>query len=168
LKHILAYVKGTKHYGITYKSGSSLEPIGYIDSNYTCCRDTRQSTKDNIFLVAGGPISWECKRQDTVALFTVEAEFMAFLKATTQALWMFKYFHEVGLPVNKPLTICADNSGYIANSTTEKNHQCTKHIDIWHHFIKEHVKLGNVRFQYIPTTENTADLLTKPLPRDTL
>ena len=57
LKHILAYVKGTKHYGITYKSGSSLEPIGYIDSNYTCCRDTRQSTKDNIFLVAGGPIS---------------------------------------------------------------------------------------------------------------
>jgi len=30
------------------------------------------------------------------------------------------------------------------------------------------VKLGNIRFQYIPTTENTADLLTKPLPRDTL
>ena len=133
LKHILAYVKGTKHYGITYKSGSSLELIGYIDSNYACCRDTRQSTKGNIFLVAGSPISWECKRQDTVALFTVEAEFMAFLKATTQALWMSKYFHEVGLPVNKPLTICADNSRSIANSTTEKNHQCTKHIDIWHH-----------------------------------
>jgi len=81
---------------------------------------------------------------------------------------MSKYFYEVGLPVNRLLTICADNSGSIANSTTEKNHRRTKHIDIRHHFIKEHVKLGNVRFQYIPTTENTADLLTKPLPRDTL
>ena len=103
-----------------------------------------------------------------MALSTVEAEFMTFLKATTQALWMSKYFHEVRLLVNKPLTICADNSGSIANSTTEKNHRHTKHIDVRHHFIKEHVKLGNVRFQYIPTTENTADLLTKPLPRDTL
>jgi len=83
LKHILAYVQGTKYYGITYKGSSSLELIKYIDFNYTGYKDTRQSTKGNIFLVAGGPISWECKRQDTVALSTIEAEFMAFLKATT-------------------------------------------------------------------------------------
>ena len=168
LKHVLAYVKGTKHYGITYKGGSSLEPVGYVDSDYAGCRDTRRSTEGNIFLVAGGPVSWECKRQDTVALSTVEAEFMAFSKATTQALWISKYFDEIGLPVNKPLTIYADNSGSIANSTTDKNHRRTKHIDVRHHFIKEHVKLGNIIFQYTRTTENTADILTKPLPRDTL
>jgi len=62
LKHILAYVQGTKHYGITYKGGSSLKPIEYVDSNYAGYRDTRRSTKGNIFLVASGPISWECKR----------------------------------------------------------------------------------------------------------
>jgi len=122
LKHVLAYVKGTKHYGITYKGGSSLELIGYVNSDYASCRDTRRSTEGNVFLVAGGPVSWECKRQDTVVLSTVEAEFMAFSKATTQALWISKYFDKVGLPVNKPLTICADNSGSIANSTTDKNH----------------------------------------------
>jgi len=118
--------------------------------------------------VAGGLISWECKRQDTIALSTVEAEFMAFLKATTQALWMSKYFHEVELPVNRPLTIYANNSRSIANSTTKKNYRHTNHINIQHYFIKEHVKLGNVRFQYIPTTENTANLLTKLLLRDIL
>jgi len=57
LKHILAYVKDTKHYGITYKGSSSLEPIGYVDSDYAGCRDTRWSTEGNIFLVAGSPIS---------------------------------------------------------------------------------------------------------------
>jgi len=40
----------------------------------------------NIFMVARGPVSWECKKQDTVALSMVEAEFMVFSKATTQAL----------------------------------------------------------------------------------
>jgi len=86
LKHVMAYIKGTINYDITYKGGSSLEPSRYVDSDYVGCKDTRQSTKGNIFMVARGPVSWECKRQDTVALSIVEAEFMAFLKATTQAL----------------------------------------------------------------------------------
>jgi len=81
-------------------------------------------------MVAGGPVSWECKRQDTVALSIVKAKFMAFSKATTQALWLFKYFDEVGLSINKPLTIYVDNSGSIANSLNNKNHGRTKHIDV--------------------------------------
>jgi len=86
LKHALTYIKGTKHYGITYKGNSSLKPIEYVDSDYAGCKDTRCSTEGNVFVVAGGPISWKYKRQDTVALSTVETEFMAFLRATTQAL----------------------------------------------------------------------------------
>ena len=86
LKHILAYIKGTINYRITYKGGESLKPYGYVDSNYAGCKDTRQSTEGNIFMVAEGPVSWESKRQDTVALSTVEAEYMVFTKATTQAL----------------------------------------------------------------------------------
>jgi len=93
---------------------------------------------------------------------------MAFSKATTQALWLSKYFDEVGLPIPRPLKIFADNSGSISNSLNDKNHWCTKHIDMWHYFTKEHTKLGDVIFQYTPTTENIADILTKALPRDTL
>jgi len=93
---------------------------------------------------------------------------MAFSKATTQALWLLKYFNEVGLSVTRPLKIFADNSGSISNSLNDKNHQHMKHMDVRHHFIKEHTKLGNVIFQYTPTTENVADILTKALPRDTL
>lgn len=97
LKDVLVYIKDTKHYGIIYKGGSSLESTGYVDSKYAGCRDTRCLTKGNIFVVAGCPISWEHKRQDTVALSIVEAEFMVFLRATTQALQISKYFDKVGL-----------------------------------------------------------------------
>jgi len=143
-----------------------MDPVGFVDSDFAGCKNTRRSTEDNIFLAAGGPISWETKRQDTVALSTVEAEFMAFSRATTQALWLSKYF-EIGLPIAKPVIICADNIGSISISTNDKNHRRTKHIDIRHHFIKERTKANEVTFQYIPTAENIADLLTKPLPRDT-
>lgn len=54
---MLTHVKGTKYYGITYKGGNSLELIGYIDSNYASCKDTRWSTEGNVFIVAGSPIS---------------------------------------------------------------------------------------------------------------
>ena len=73
-------------------------------------------------MVAGGPVSWECKRQDIVALSTVEVKFMVFSKTTTQALWLLKYFNEVGLSVIRPLKIFADNSSSISNSLNDKNH----------------------------------------------
>jgi len=93
-----------------------------VDSDFAGCKDTRRSTEGMIFIVAGGPVSWESKRQDTVALSTAEAEYMAFSRTTTQAIWISKYFDEVGLPTQKPIVIHADNSGAISNSINHKNH----------------------------------------------
>ena len=101
-----------------------------VDSDYTRCKDTRQLTEGHIFVVAGGPVSWQSKWQETVALSTVELEYMAFTCATAQALWIQRFFAEIGLPVITPINIFADNSGSISNSITDKQHRCTKHIDI--------------------------------------
>jgi len=38
---MLAYIKGTIDYGITYKGSGDLKPIGYIDSDYARCKNTR-------------------------------------------------------------------------------------------------------------------------------
>jgi len=94
----------------------------YIDLDYTGCKDTRKSTKENIFIVVEGLVSWESKRQEMVALSTVESEYMAFICATTQALWITKFFFEVGLTQQIPITIHADNNGLIVNSTIDKHH----------------------------------------------
>ena len=168
LKHTLAYVKGTIDYGITYRGGGTLNPIGYVDSDYAGCKDTRRSTEGNVFIVTGGPISWESKHQETVALSTVESKYMAFTRATTQVLWTMKFFAEIGLPVTKPITIFADNNRSISNSINDKNHRRTKHIDVKFHFVKEHTKKGEIIFTYILFSDNLADLFTKPLPRKTI
>jgi len=89
---------------------------------------------------------------------------MAFTRATAQALWIMKFFTEIGLPVTNPITIYADNNGSISNSTNDKNHRRTKHIDVKFHFVKEHMKKGEIMFTYIPSSDNLADLFTKSLP----
>jgi len=93
---------------------------------------------------------------------------MGFLQATTQAIWLAKFFSEIGLPTATPIHICANNKGSIANTVNGRNHRRTKHIDVKYHFTKEQVELGTVTFDYIPSNKNLADLFTKPLPRDAL
>ena len=103
-----------------------------------------------------------------MALSTVKVEYMAFTRATSQAIWLSKFFDEVGLQINRPVLIYGDNAESIANTVNNKNHCRTKHIDIKYHFVKEHAKSEQVKFKYMPSTENIADLFIKPLPRDTV
>ncbi len=165
LKYALGYVKVTLDYSITYYQNRSFQPYGYVDADFAGDNDTRRSTEDHIFFVAGGPVSWASKWQETVALSTVEVEYMAFTRATQQALWMDKYLDEVGLSPDWPMPIFADNSGAIAMTKNNKNHRCTKHIDIKHYFIKEKVDSRLIDFSYIPSCSNFANILTKPLAR---
>jgi hypothetical protein len=166
LKHALAYLKATLDYGITYKHGGNLRPQGYVDVDYAGDCDGSRSTEGHIFFVAGGPISWASKRQDTVALSTVEAEYMAFTRASQQAMWISKSLSEVGLDQELPMNILTDNQGAIANTQNYKNHRRTKHIRVKYHFVKERVEAGEVSFTYIPSAENLADILTKPVARE--
>jgi len=73
LKHTLIYVKGTIDYGTTYRGRGTLNSIGYVDSDYAGCKDTRRSTEGNVFIVVDGPVSWESKYQETITLSTSES-----------------------------------------------------------------------------------------------
>jgi len=86
LKHALSYVKGTLNYGITYFCNSSLRPFEYVDSDYAGDVDEWKSIEGHMFFVGDRLVSWASKHQETVALSTVEAEYMAFTQATQQAL----------------------------------------------------------------------------------
>lgn len=165
--HLLAYLKGTISYKITYYKGGSLDPIGFVDADYAGDTDTRRSTSGYLFTVAGGPVSWSSKRQATVALSTTEAEYMALTRAAQQALWMYSFMSEVGLKRELPAVLHGDNAASIALTLNTKGHARAKHIDIRHHYIRERVAEGEIQLVQIPSEENLADIFTKPLPRVT-
>jgi len=64
-------------YGLTYSRGADLTLLAYVDADYGGCQDTRRSTSGYVFIMEGGPVTSSSKRQATVALSTVEAEYVA-------------------------------------------------------------------------------------------
>ncbi|GKE64929.1 hypothetical protein Tco_1519090 [Tanacetum coccineum] len=54
----------------------------------------------------------------------------------------------------------------IAISCNPVHHSKTKHIDIWYHFIKEHVEKGTMELYFVGTEYQLADLFTKALPKE--
>ena len=57
----------------------------YVDADFGNCIDDRHSISGYAFFLAGGPISWQSRSQSTVALSTMEAEYMAAAAATQEA-----------------------------------------------------------------------------------
>jgi hypothetical protein len=79
LMHVLQYIKGTLDYKITYGGSgtTSFMLYEYVDADYGGDRDMRHSCSGHVFFMAGGPVAWGAKYQSTVALSTMEAEYMA-------------------------------------------------------------------------------------------
>jgi hypothetical protein len=110
-KGVLRYLAGTADYGITYGPGS-LELVGYCDADYAGDIDTRRSTSGYVFVLNGGAISWQSKRQQTVAASTTEAEYMAAAAAVKEGLWLRKLLLDLGFDMGA-VSIMADNQSAI-------------------------------------------------------
>lgn len=113
--------------------------------------------------MAGGPVSWSSKRQQTVALSTTEAEYMGITRGSQQSVWMYSFMDEIGLPQKTPGPLRGNNLGSISLTRNTKGHSRVKHINIRHHYVRERVEKGDIEVTHIPSTENIADILTKPL-----
>jgi hypothetical protein len=167
VKRVLRYLKGTAHFGLTFgRSGGHIDLIGWTDSDWAQDPDSRRSIGGFVFDVAGGSVSWSSKKQPTVALSTVEAEYMAASNATKEAIWLRTLLRDLGFTQTLATTIHADNQGCIALSRNPVSHSRAKHIDIRHHFIRERVASNEITLEYCSTKDMVADIFTKALPRE--
>ena len=161
---IFRYLAGTLDFGITFRSDSTDELVGYTDSDWAGLKDGRRSTGGYAFILSGGPVSHQSKQQSTVALSSTEAEYMATTEAGKEALWVARFLASLGyrLP-SQPVSLRADNKGAILLTANPEFHRRTKHIEIRHHWIREKVDSKEIVITYISTKDMVADGLTKAL-----
>lgn len=165
IKRILRYLKGTLDMKLCL-GGKDISLKGYCDADWGGDLETRRSTTGYVFFIGKGAISWNSKRQPTVALSTTEAEYMATTQAAKEAIWLRQLMTDIGCVQEKTMTIMSDNQGSIALAKNPKHHSRTKHIDVQHHFIREKVDMEEIELRYCPTEDMVADVLTKALAKD--
>jgi hypothetical protein len=165
VKRIFRYLNGMRDLGIIYRKGGEVEPLAYSDADWGSNTNDRKSISGYIFQMAGAPISWQSKKQPTVVLSSMEAEYMAESLATCQIIWLRTLTSKLGIPYSGPTKLNVDNQGMINYSNNFINHSCTKHINIQHHFICEKLISNEINIQYCAMEDNFADILTKAFPK---
>jgi hypothetical protein len=111
-------------------------------------------------------VSWASKKQNSVALSTTEAEYIAAGHCYAQLLWMRQTLRDYGFKLSKVPLLC-DNGSTIRMADNPIEHSRKKHIEIWYHFLRDHQQRGDIAIAYVSTHNQLADIFTKPLDEKT-
>ncbi|GJV29133.1 retrovirus-related pol polyprotein from transposon TNT 1-94 [Tanacetum coccineum] len=156
---------GTTHLGLWYPKGTGIETVVYADSDHAGDYVDRKSTSGICTFVGCCLTSWFSKKQTALAISTTEAEYVSAGKACQQALWMKQALIDYDVRLDDVPIMC-DNKGAIDLSKNPVQHSRTKHIEIRHHFLRDNVQKGHISIEKVPSVDNIADILTKPLKRE--
>jgi len=160
---IVLYLSGTwqlkLHLGRTNQSSL----LGFTDSDWVNCLDTRRSVGGHTYTLGSGVVSWQARKQKTVAASSCEVEYTVAFKASKEGIWLCTLLNSINYPTTVPTTICCDNNAAINISEDPALHNHVKHIDIKHHFLHECVQSNKVSLSYINTNNNITNIFTKAL-----
>jgi len=114
LRRVLRYLKGTRGLAPTLGDVGNTNPdilAGNTDTNWSRDPDDRRSTSG-----VDAPVSWNSKKQLTVATPSAGAEYMAISHSAKQALWLRQFLCDVGILTDTPpaTKLFPNNTGAIA------------------------------------------------------
>ena len=135
-KRILRYLKHTQNVGLWYPKGAKFELIGYFDSDYAGCKVERRNTSGTCQLLGRSLVSWSSRKQNSVALSTAEAEYIAAGSCCAQIIWMKVTLKDFGINF-KQMPFLYDNESNVKLTNNPVQHSRTKHIDVCHHFVRD-------------------------------
>ncbi|CAB4001164.1 Hypothetical predicted protein [Paramuricea clavata] len=120
------------------KRNSSCDIVGDSDADWSGDLNDRKSTTGYYFKFKGNgsAISWEVKKQATIALSTAEVEYQAMAAAAQEAIYLRALLKDFGFPMEKATDIGEDNQSCIKMCHNPVMHKQSKHIDMKLHFIR--------------------------------
>jgi hypothetical protein len=162
VKRTLRYLRQTPNLGLWYSKGAQFILIGYLDSDYAGCKIDRKSTSSTFQLLVRSLVLWSSKKQNSIALSTAEVEYVSNGSCCAQLLWMKQTLLDYGVKFDCIPLLC-DNGSAMKIATNHVQHKITKHIDIRHHFLRDHVSKCDIVTKDVRTDYQLADIFTNPL-----
>ena len=168
-KGVLRYLAGTVHLSLQFPSSSSNCPptlsstCGFSDADWASDEKDRKSVSGYCFYFLDSLVSWSSRKQRTVSTSSTESEYYALTNTIKEAIWIKLFLSLTSLPSPAPFPILCDNQSTCTIANTDSISSRTKHIDVRHHFIRQHLNDGSFITKWVPTSDMTADIFTKPL-----
>ena len=132
----------------------------FSDSDWAGCRRTARSTSGGAILRGSHCLRTWCTTQKCVTLSSGEAELMALVKATSEALGLAQLADSWGLPLQ--INVLVDSSAALA-VTARKGNGKLRHVRIGYLWVQELADTEVVQFVKVRGEANPADLMTKHL-----
>ncbi|XP_019175785.1 PREDICTED: uncharacterized protein LOC109171109 [Ipomoea nil] len=163
LKRVLRYVNGTLNLGLHISCSESLDIHAYSDSDWAGNPDDRKSTSGFAVFLGKNLKSWVCRKQQTVARSSTEAEYKGLADVSVEVTWLVSLMQEMEFPVISAPKLWCDNLGATYLCANPVFHARTKHIEIDYHFVRDKVAKNELQVHFISTKDQIADIFTKPL-----
>ena len=197
LEHLMRYVNTTQSFSLVYggPSKDTMDGVltGSTDSDWAGDADTSYSRAGYVICMWQTPVSWASQKMKAAAASSCESEYMAASRAVRESIWLRYLLSDMGYgdlttttygkfcdrdfvkvrlsalvdPREVLMTFVCDNMGAIALSENPVLHKRSKHIHLAYHIVRRMVEKKHVKFAYINTKENIADLMTKSLGKKT-
>ena len=165
VKGILKYFKMTMDIGLRYPKSDNFELIGFSNADFVSCKVERKNISGTCHFLGHSLVLWHSKKQNSIALSTEKAEYIAADLGCTQILWMKQTLSDLDLSFECAPIKC-DNTSAISILKNHVQHSRTKHIEIRHHFLRDHAQKGDITLEFVSTKDQLADILTKPLSEE--
>ena len=159
VRRILYYLRYRPELQLCYTNHSSTQINAFSDASWANA-ENYASISGHVILIGKNPVSCSSKKQPVVALSSTEAEYIAASATTQEVLWMKQLLEELGFR-QQTVPINEDNEGCINLSKNPQDIKITRHIQVRYHFIRDHVKNGNIQLIPCKTQDQLADFLTK-------
>jgi hypothetical protein len=164
---VFRYLSNTRKASLIFglQSNTNINLINvtaYSDANWGSDQQSGKSVSGGLIKFNGDIISWHSRRQKSVAQSSAESEYMALAETVKEVLWYRSWIYEV-FNLRICSTIKCDNMASIYLSKNDSIHNRSKHINIRYHLIRDNVRKGRIRVNWVSTHEQEADLLTKAL-----
>ncbi|GMI76013.1 hypothetical protein HRI_001270600 [Hibiscus trionum] len=160
--HLLAYIKRNPTLGLFFSSTSTLQLSGFVDADYGACPDTRRSVTGFCIFLGDNLMSWKAKKQQIVSRSSCEAEYRAMAAAVCELVWLRSLLSSFKIEVTTAALYC-DNQSAIHLASNQVLHERTKHVEVDCHFIRDKVRDDFIKLFHVRSSDQLADIFTKPL-----
>nr|GFA67462.1 hypothetical protein [Tanacetum cinerariifolium] len=167
VKNILKYLRNTKDMFLVYEGNMERE-LGvscYTDAGYLTNSDDLKSQTRYVFVLNGGVVNWKSTKQSIFATSSTDAEYIVAFNVSKEAVWIHKFISGLGIfpTIKEPISMYCDNTRAIAIAKDDEVTKGARHFRVKVQYLRETIKLGDLKIEKVNTNDNLADPFIKAL-----